>query len=1049
MGTASSDVADRQKIVTYLEEQLIGPLHGSEEIVDEPPHRRYLTGILFPQEADVSTELDEDILDEGAGEAGEESTEDPIALSTQQLPSAVGLSFVLPAWSAFKVEVRAGRYEQEGSSWRRQAINAAGDDALEIQPPKRVGRAPAVSILDGRAALESRWRRLGDGALVTIALVNQRRLPANGRMDPSDCLLQVNVRCLSEEGFSPYPAPVRIQSGDEEAELALQYKDVPTFAIGHGCAATWETGVERPSWVETTYLPSHVVPGVAFTLEGDGDELNRLNATLSLEFLAQVASSPAAVITALDEFVDSYDRWAAGQEEVAADLPPRHAGAAKRLLARIDEARRRMRRGVRRLEQDDDAREAFSLANRAMLMQMVHSGEDFAGRRRQWNEADLPTPTYTGTGRAWRPFQLAFLLLALESAIDESAEERDTIDLIWFPTGGGKTEAYLGLMALTVLYRRLTLRDAGAGTAVITRYTLRLLTSQQFQRAATLICALESIRRTMPERLGTTRISIGVWLGGSNSPNSYQDAIELREKLENGEQTTISFQVETCPWCGTELIPTNLGPDEAWGVHATNDSFRMNCPQTKCEFHNELPVSAVDEDLYDRPPTCLIGTVDKFARMAWEPAAGVFLGAGATPGPSLIIQDEFHLISGPLGTIVGLYEAAFDVVMSAKGARPKVVASTATIRRAQAQGAGVFGRQTALFPPAGLSAENSYFVRYDYESPGRRYIGLMPQGHTPLTAMVHLAAALLQSTEELELQDPFDDAYWTLVAYHNSLRELGKSVTLAHDDIPARLQVIATAEDGVRRLNDDDILELTGNVPANQIPRSIEKLKRKRGERGAVSFVASTNMLSVGVDVPRLGLMLVVGQPKTTSEYIQASSRVGRSTPGLVVTLYSPSKPRDRSHYESFTAYHSALYRYVEPTSVTPFSVPARARALHADLVILARHALGLAENTEAAEFNNSDEDLAGLLEEFLRRVTVADPAERDNVAQHLHQLGGEWVHLAEQAIPHGGLRYTGAGKQHVALLRKFNKPGLGWPTLDSMRSVDTEVRMRVRGEDL
>jgi hypothetical protein len=1046
--SAGIDADDRQAILAYLSAQLIGPLDGDVESIDEPPHRRYLTGILFPEEAETETELSEDIIDEIAGETGEESTEDPIALSAQQLPSAVGLSFVLSSWTPFNVELRAGSYEKDTSSWRRAPIELTGERAIKLNPPTDAGRAAPVAILGGRASLESQWRRLGDGALVTVALVNRRRIPTDGRMDPSDCLLQVNMRCLVEQGFAPYPAPVRIQSGDEEAEMALQYKDVPTFAVGHGCAADWQPNTSEPTWVATTYLPAHTVPGVAFTIEADPDRQARLNAVLDLEFLARAHISPADIIPALDEFVDGYDAWALNQERQAAALQTRHAASAERILSRVDLARRRMRRGVRRLEQDEVVREAFAMANHAMLMQMERVGDEFAGRRRAWNADNIPEPKYTGKGRAWRPFQLAFLLLTLESALDESADDRDLIDLIWFPTGGGKTEAYLGLMAMTVLHRRLTLRDNGAGTTVITRYTLRLLTSQQFQRAATLICALESIRRKSAERLGTSRISIGVWLGGSNSPNTYDEAVELVEKIKNDEVTTTSFQLETCPWCGTEIIPKGQAPQEAWGISASNDSFRMNCPQVHCDFHDELPVSAVDADLYDRPPTCLIGTVDKFARMAWEPKAGVFLGSGSTPGPSLIIQDEFHLISGPLGTIVGLYEAAFDVVMARNNARPKVVASTATIRRAESQGEGVFGRSTVLFPPAGISARDSYFVRYDEASPGRRYVGLMPQGHTPLTAMVQLSAALLQASEELDFDPPSDDAYWTLVAYHNSLRELGKTVTLAHDDIPARIGVIASTEDGIRRLGDDDILELTGNVSPAQIPRSIEKLTKKRGEKGVISFVASTNMLSVGVDVQRLGLMLVVGQPKTTSEYIQASSRVGRKTPGLVVTLYSPSKPRDRSHYESFLAYHSALYRYVEPTSVTPFSVPARARGLHAGLVVLARHALGLAENTQAADFDSADQDLGDLVEEFLRRVTVADPSERENVERHLSELEAEWMRLVDQARPSGGLRYSGSGRQQVALLHRFNQLGPGWPTLDSMRSVDTEVRMRVRGED-
>lgn len=535
---------------------------------------------------------------------------------------------------------------------------------------------------------------------------------------------------------------------------------------------------------------------------------------------------------------------------------------------------------------------------------------------------------------------------------------------------------------------------------------------------------------------------------GNNSPNTYAQAVDLLGKIKNREWTSVSFQVDLCPWCGTETIPGGDAPDEAYAVHPANDSFRMTCANPGCAFHDHLPVSSVDEDLYDNPPTVVIGTVDKFARFTWDHRAGVFLGAGEDPGPSLVIQDELHLISGPLGTIVGLYEAAFDVVMRRHRTRPKIVASTATIRRANEQVHGVFGRSVTMFPPSGLDADDSYFVRFERDQPGCLYCGVMPQGHTPLTAMVHLSAALLQAPVDLSLTPPADDAYWTLVAYHNSLRELGKSVTLAHDDIPARISVIAETEDGIRRLPDDEILELTSNVPPAEIPEKLELLQRRRGETGAASFVASTNMISVGVDVPRLGLMLVVGQPKTTSEYIQATSRVGRRGAGLVMTLYSPSKPRDRSHYESFVPYHSALYRAVEPTSVTPFSVPARARALHADLVVMARHGRGWEANDAASLFTSSDEDWQKMVASFLERVAAAEPDELQDAQRHVEELEAQWSQLTARAEESGGLRYSTGGRQHVGLLRRFGQPGPGWETLDSMRSIDMQVRLRVRGEE-
>ena len=325
----------------------------------------------------------------------------------------------------------------------------------------------------------------------------------------------------------------------------------------------------------------------------------------------------------------------------------------------------------------------------------------------------------------------------------------------------------------------------------------------------------------------------------------------------------------------------------------------------------------------------------------------------------------------------------------------------------------------------------------------------MPQGHTPLTAMVHLSAALLQAPWEIPLTPPADDAYWTLVAYHNNLRELGKSVTLAHDDIPARMSVIAEAEDDVRQLHDNEILELTSNVPAAEIPGRLELLQRRRGEKGAVSFVASTNMISVGVDVPRLGLMLVSGQPKTTSEYIQATSRVGRGkVAGLVVTMFSPSRPRDRSHYESFVPYHSALYRAGRADIGHPLRYPARNRALHAGLVVMARHARGWKENGDAGKFDPMNAEWLALLGQFLERIERSDPEELERAKEHIQELESAWTQRAGAALSVGGLRYKSTGKQHVGLLRPFEVEGPEWATLNSMRNIDVDVRMRIRGED-
>lgn len=713
-----ANVSDRQLVLQYLERQLIGPVGPEDELLSELPHRRYLTGILFPSEADADTELPEDIQDETPGDVpeplGEDQADEPISLAGQRLPSAVGVSFVLPRWGSVRAEITAARYEKRDDGWARSPIRLTGDQSVLLEHPAGPGRTQKW-ILDHTVSVDVTWRPFGGGALVTVALVNRRRIVDSGGIDPADCLLQVSLRCSPAEGsITPYPSALSIQSDEEDEELGLLYRNVPTFAVGHGAAAVWGNEVNRQvEWVASSYLPSYATPSVSFDLKDAGD-------VFSLRRLSQIETD-SSVIADLDRFLDQYDAWAAELGTAAVDVEPRLASAAARLLNRVRDAGLRMRRGVRLLESPEhpEVRQAFALANRAMLMQMVQTREVLSGGRRTWTDDLPPAPDYRNGAGAWRPFQLAFVLLTIESVALDESPDRETVDLIWFPTGGGKTEAYLGLMAFTIFHRRITRGEDGAGTTVITRYTLRLLTAQQFQRAAALVCACELIRRTSPDILGSRPISIGIWVGGNNSPNTYPLAVALLSKIKNKELTSVSFQVDVCPWCGTSVIPDGEAPDQAYAVHTANDSFRMACANPACDFHDHLPVSSVDEDLYDNPPTVLIGTVDKFARLTWESRAGVFLGAGDDPGPSLVIQDELHLISGPLGTIVGLYEAAFDIVMRHHGARPKVVASTATIRRAEEQVHGVFGREVVMFPPSGLDADDSYFVKFNRDKPGR------------------------------------------------------------------------------------------------------------------------------------------------------------------------------------------------------------------------------------------------------------------------------------------------------------------------------------------
>ena len=772
-----------------------------------------------------------------------------------------------------------------------------------------------------------------------------------------------------------------------------------------------------------------------------------------LRHLRTRARIGAGIDRSMRAIVGEYQTWLGSLPAQHTDIPPELEPARDRLLGRVTEACDRMRQGMDLLAEDAVVREAFRLANRAIFMQRRHSEADMGGERRKRDGVSFRQPDYAKeTKFTWYPFQLAFMLLVLPSLVDEDSGYREMVDLLWFPTGGGKTEAYLGLAAFTIFYRRLVNGERGAGTAVFTRYTLRLLTSQQFQRTATVVCACEAIRRTNQDRLGDSRITLGLWVGETATPNSYEKAARALDDLRDQVEPENPFQLERCPWCGTEIVPKNLEEDSAaYGVEATSTSFRLFCPSSDCPFHGGLPVSVIDEDLYHHPPSMLIGTVDKFARLTWVAESGVFFGDSRHDPPSLVIQDELHLLAGPLGTVAGIYETAIQALMAMRGVPAKIVASTATIRRAPDQSLGIFGQTVKVFPPSGLEADDSFFAKADRERPGRRYVGLMAPSHTMKSTIRNVAAALLQGPFELGFEEPERDAFWTLVLYHNSLRELGGALALARDDIPGRLKVIGPTSEMTRSLPDSEVVELTGNVPGKAIPGILARIEGAVPGAQPVSVVLATNMLSVGVDIRRLTLMLVNGQPKLTSEYIQATSRVGRGKiPGLVVACYSPTKPRDRSHFESFYAYHQSLYRSVEPSSVTPFSLPARQRALHAALVILVRHGLGLRGKDKAGDILRPNVDIEGVCKVILDRVALVDPEEVDATRVQLERLVDEWRRKASDEVRAGRPLYYdhNSPKTHARLLRTFGSPPPGWETLNSMRNVDRECNISVQGED-
>ncbi len=1056
----------RSQITEYLRQELIGPVDGPNETVKERPFKRYAMGMLFPQDSGNFSDLEEEETEEVSENSDSGITDSSVSLSFQRLPSSFGISFVLPEPTTLKFEVKAAIYKsEEGKTgkhrrWTRRELDASPSPksiVIEVKKPERV----KVSILEGLAELDVLIRSHAAGYLITATLVNTQRQQGT-HTQTEKCLFQTGLKISLPEtsslGFAQYPSRDRLSHDEEDRELALIYRSKSAYAIGHGCAAKWDQSETR-KWVSAEFMPEQEVKPLTTAIDGLSEK------TLSLQYLSDSSVQPSELKKSLSDFLAGYRSWIK-DPKILNSVPSWGMHTAGKIIARLEEAANRMERGIEILAQGDDwIRESFRLANLAMLRQMIHAEltqNPLPLGQGHTDELDYSSEEYEKF--KWRPFQLAFQLLSLPSIAGDTPDdikERDIVDLIWFPTGGGKTEAYLAVASFELIARRLRFGDKGAGTTVIKRYTLRLLTTQQFERAATLVTALELLRREQIPRLGTIPFSLGLWVGGETTPNRFvQNGKGSHDKYQAmlDENPPVSpFQIQKCPHCGTSLVPNKKSNDEShYGFISTESSFKIRCPEQSCPCHSEMndtsqdtgiPISVVDEHLYAHPPSLLIGTIDKFARLAWASESKAFFGVGkGYSPPSLIIQDELHLISGPLGTIAGIYESAIDTIITSlgNGVKPKIIAATATIRRADEQCQRLYGRNVRVFPPPGTDSENSYFSRVDNDAPGRLYLGVMAQGHSPVFSLVMVASAVAQAPVALNLKNKDRDTYWTQVIYHNSRRELGKTMTLARDDIPARITAIEKVKDRRRAL--PNVEELSANRQGWEIPKVLEQLAIQAPEKSAVDILPCTNMISVGVDVSRLGLMTIVGQPKTTAEYIQASSRVGRKDdrPGLVLTLYSVSKPRDRSHYESFTSYHASLYRHVEPTSVTPFAPPSRKRAMHAAIIAMMRIAGGLADNQTASNFDALDPNTKRLLTMLLERMKKAEVAESHGIESEMKEIVDRWTVLA--AKPQ--LRFDAKGsRQFESLIKGFGEAenSAEWATLNSMRNVDAECKIRVK----
>ena len=1076
----------RGALIDFVRADLVGPAHGRDEVIEDPPYVKYAAGVLFPQESkvdesgsvrgveaddaeDSDADFDDDVVEtEGASLPDQTETrkdgeayDEAVRLANQYKPSAIALTFAIPeAVRHIDVAITAAEYDGETRSsadgrrqnrvWKRRELSL---DPIRLPLPG--ASIEHHSVADGLKFC----LRVSDKPvrhIVTASLYNDTE--AGGGDTRTFYQVGFSVSCAESgcELVEYSDSEHAMAFDDEELSLEMMYRARKSFAVGHGCAADWVEGDRGGATsVRTESIPRVVVPPV--------EPRSGESSYLSMEFLQGTSPDPVSDIPrALGELCGNYEAWIDSKSEQAVELPAKYEGVAASNLTLCRLAVDRIRRGVDTIAADEIAMEAFKLANRAILMQQHHSrlpvrkidGDpvNFPG----WTDYESDWVRQRGY---WRTFQLAFVLMVIPGLVDETdwirlddedIATRDLVDLIWFPTGGGKTEAYLGLSAFLIFLTRLR-NPSRTGCNVLMRYTLRLLTSQQFQRAASLICACELIRAKDPDRFGVEPISIGLWVGKSLTPNDEKAAQSaVRSLMKQGEEGKNPFQLLSCPWCGTVL-----NDKKKLGYLIYQNRHRFVCPNSgtqgsPCPFSspmNLLPVCVVDDSIYDNPPTLLIGTVDKFAILAWRQRAGQIFRVGG--GADLIIQDELHLISGPLGSMVGLYESVIDFLCT-DSKRPKIIASTATIRRAREQCRSLYARPMFQFPPPALDASDSYFATENPKSAGRLYAGFLPTAvSSALTAQIRSVVALQQGLFLLhgELTEEWIDPYFTLIQYFGSLKELGRAATFVKADIPEFLPTmhrrygLSKDDDPDRRRYMHTSEELTSRRNEDEIPKILARLEQRyshagRYESQALDTVLATNMISVGIDVERLGLMMIVTQPKGTSEYIQASSRVGRSanSPGLVFTLYNAGRPRDRSHYEQFRPYHDAFYRYVEPTSVTPFSPPALERALHAVLVIAGRHVAGW---TSPQAFDRSNIHFGEFLSFLRDRVDTVDPEHALEFENLLGRRLDEWTNI--QAEAWGDIAHP---SDKLVLMRPAGRPkddasSNAWEIPTSMRNVD------------
>ena len=1097
----------RQKIIDSIRTDLIGP-QNENEVLDENPRFTYLIGMLDVQSDDENhsgageQEVDADMAFEDGEDftAGEDDDNEPISSTHFQLPSSIGISFYIHnSTESINLDVSWGDYVKSSEKYTGKDEKEHSRAAYTRQPMKEticvnfkdLSRTKDYALVcDSNVHVHvSRIALKGGYSLVTAYVLNKRRNPEN---NTEAIMFQVEISAHAIDGSAAFYAEHicrEILSPDE-----FYFAQRPILGRGRGCAAVWDTPVEgRTTCVRSAFIPEYEFPGVSAALDGF-DRYFFSTASMS------VKSRKADTIGKLNTLADSYEKWINKTliGNVRMDNTDFKDKIGNKVIERCQDALSRIREGIHIIETDDTSFEAFCFMNRVIFLQnSIKSYSKKHGQGIECSFQDFVNPKIKENNFGWRPFQIAFILMNLAGIVDPKHKDREIVDLLYFPTGGGKTEAYLGLMAFVIANRRLRANDdedyiRDGGVTVMLRYTLRLLTTQQRDRITKMVIAAEMSRQKAYPLFGKEPISIGFWVGGSVTANKFDEFVEKADspQVAKSARNHIYKQLLTCPFCGKPLkdVNFNIDPDKK--------SIEIYCSDPDCNFYRykkdrtPIPVYLVDEEIYAKCPTIILSTVDKFARLPWDANTNSLFGrvdrlcsrdgyiaigaehsqhkkTASLPAatitnikpflpPELIIQDELHLITGPLGTVYGAYETIIEELCSHDGIKPKYVVSTATIKNAEAQTKCLYARNnTTQFPPSGFEIGDSFFIReipID-KDPFRKYVGICAPGQSVKTALLRVYAIILQSAYTLSLQDEYKDVidpYYSLVGYFNSIRELGGCVRLLQDDIQKRIYRLKNKYglEKIRYLNRN--VEITSRMSSYKIPEKLNLLEMPYTEKDCLDTAIATNMIAVGMDVDRLGLMVVTGQPKQNSEYIQATSRIGRAFPGLVVTLYNAYRPRDLSHYENFTGYHSQLYRFVEGTTATPFSARARDRVMHALIISALRlNYPSMANNPGAAQINSlTDEQFESVKKLIIDRLNIIKPSARADAETEIEQFIDWWKLQAVQTKP---LRYYVVGtERYNRLMNPYDQPHTEdeKATLRSMREVESSANMYYYTED-